>query len=151
MRHANRIAPLMPSQSYKTYEVAAPLRTHWRQATCEEAGCEAWRVGWLTVIDERTPGATTLAERQAYYIRHQSGRAFIESLDPSGHTVFDFAPGQTCFDRHNVKTDRPLVYLVKPGDHRGGVGPTRTHQRPDDWLEDFTEHQDIIATEIGKG
>ncbi len=151
MRQINRIAPLMPAGSYKTYTVAAPLVSHWRKATCEEVQCQAHTSGWLTIVDERTPGVTTLAARQAHYIRNDSGRSFIESPDESGFTVFDFAPGQSCFEPHKIKTDRPEIYLVKRGDHRtNGVTPF-THSRSDDWVEDFAIHQQTISDEIKKG
>ena len=149
MRQINRIAPLMRPGAYKTYTVAAPLASHWRKATCEEVQCQAHTAGWQTIIDERTPGVTGLALRQAHYIRNDSGRSYTESVD-AGFTVFDFAPGQNCFQAHKIKTGRPEIYLVKPGDHRTNGTPF-THTRPDDWVEDFAQHQQTISDEIAKG
>lgn len=147
-----------------------------RDLTCEEAGCEMWRAGWLTIIDERDfadvieplEGAiagpadvrrlremTDLRQKQAYYIRRLSGRSFIESRDPlTGHTVFDFAPGQSCFDRHKphrhpVRVDRPEIYRVVGGDHRGNpTGEHRVHAEPEHWVEDFAEHQERVRRQI---
>ena len=155
MRQINRPAPLMPARAYKTYTVAAPIRTHWREVTCAEAPhCKEYVNGWLTVVDERAVGETgNLAERQAYYIRHDKTRSYVESQDSSGHTVFDFAPGQKPFpphETHYIKTDRPEIYLVKPGDHRTNGTPF-THTRSDDWVEDFAIHQQTISDEIKKG
>ena len=170
MRPLTRIPPTLPVTGMKTYTAATPLATHWREATCTEHDCEAQRTGWLTIIDERhtrdvgaadTPaGSVELLEamsdqsqRQAYYIRHLSGRAFVESVDEgTGHTIFDFGPGQTCFERHVIKTDRPEIYVVRGGDWRGNPRQEgMTHASAADWVEDFSEHQDRIANRVNRG
>ena len=91
--------------------------------------------------------------QRVYYIRHLSGRSFLESKDSSGATVFDFAPGQEVFDhRHHVKIERPELFKVTGGDWRGN--PRReamTHTRPDYWAEDFAGHQDRLATRLDRG
>ncbi len=161
----NRITPGLPVADMKTYGIRAPLATHWRKATCTEAECEGHRTGWVTVIVETTPAAPAegvsvtkmmaLVDRdtmRAYYIRHLSGRSFIESTDSSGATVFDFAPGQDCFDEHRVRVERPEIFVVRGGDWRGN--PRReqmTHDRPDYWVEDFADHQDRLATRLDRG
>jgi hypothetical protein len=61
-------------------------------AACADVGCEAWRLGWETLVDERTP----LGRAQGAYIRHQSGRTFAELAD-AGITVFRF-PGRRNWD-----------------------------------------------------
>ena len=150
----------------KTYGIRAPLETHWRKASCSEVECEGHRTGWLTVIHEQTPAAPVVGEvsvrkmmalvdrdsQRAYYIRHLSRRSFLESKDSSGATVFDFAPGQDCFDEHRVRIERPELFEVRGGDWRGN--PRREqmiHNRPDLWVEDFAGHQDRIATRLDRG
>ncbi len=160
----NRITPGLPVADMKTYGIRAPLSTHWRKATCVEVECEGHRTGWLTVIVEGTvPPAEGVSVRKmmalvdrdsqrAYYIRHLSGRSFLESKDSSGATVFDFAPGQDCFEDHRIRVERPEVFVVRGGDWRGN--PRReqmTHDRPDYWVEDFAEHQDRLATRLDRG
>ncbi|MGW6502971.1 hypothetical protein [Nonomuraea angiospora] len=149
MRHVNRITPAMPAAAYKTYQIVAPLPTHWRPATCEEAQCGAYERGWRTAVDE----TTELGQRQAYYIRRLSGRRFAVDRSPEGLTVFTFEAGQSCFARHQVPLERDPFYFVKHGDFRGnplGIQPYQ-HRRGEDWVDDFAEHQDRIARQIERG
>lgn len=132
----NRIQPAGSVNEYRTFSISAPLSTHFRAATCEEAGCEAYQHGWLT---------RTVNDEQADYIRRHSGRSFTE--DERG--VFVFAPGQTCFaaSHHRVRIERDELCVVRDGDWRGNpTGKTRTHTKPEFWVEEFAEHQDFLKT-----
>ncbi|SFY52045.1 hypothetical protein [Streptomyces sp. F-1] len=147
----HRIEPQMPAAAYKTYQIVAPQSTHWVAATCAEVDCAHYLNGWQSVIDE----ATELGQRQAHYIRKQSGRAYREERRPDGLTVFTFEAGQACFNaaKHQKRTGRPELYIVRDGDHRGnprGTAP-RQHVRAADWVEDFAEHQQALANEHQKG
>ncbi|HEX6968890.1 MAG TPA: hypothetical protein VF174_08810 [Micromonosporaceae bacterium] len=135
----NRIDPALPAYAYKTYEITSPISTHFRDATCDEAGCLAQRNGWETRVDE----TTDLGQRQAHYIRQRSGRQFTERLD--GVTVFTFPPGQRCFAGHKVPLERPEIYVVRGGDWRGNPFGDRQRLSADAWVNDFGEHQDRIA------
>lgn len=132
------IEPRLPSSAYRTFQVAAPLSTHWRQATCAEFDCPKWRTGWRTGVDERTE----LGMMQAYYLRHRSGRGFREERNAAGLTVFVFEPGQSCFKaaEHRVRTERPEFFVVRHGDHRAST-VERVHSRAADWTDQFAEHQ----------
>lgn len=148
MMPGNRIDPALPAHAFQTYQVAAPPSTHWRAATCAEAGCEALRRGWRSVIDERTP----LGQRQSHYIRRESGRKFSEHRDDVGMTVFEFEAGQRCFAQHQLRLDRPEIYLVRGGDWRGNPsGQVRKHANAADWLDDFADHQGRLADTIERG
>jgi hypothetical protein len=88
-----------------------------------------------------------------------SGRQFTEEKQENGLTAFHFPPGQRCFNdpeahearipraRHEHKRplDRPELYTVGGLGHRTEVvegrhsGITRTHERPQDWVEDCNE------------
>lgn len=147
-RRAPRI-PLGP-QNYQTYGIARPIDTHFRPATCAEINCPNHTYGWKTLIDE----ATDLGQRQAYYIRKQSGRGFTEYRE-GAITVFVFDAGQRCFnsDDHKVALEREPIYLVKGGDSRGnprGIAP-RIHTRGDDWVDDFANHQLKLVDQLNKG
>ncbi|MGW3025870.1 hypothetical protein [Streptomyces sp. NPDC001221] len=140
----NRIEPNMPTGAYQTYSITAPPDTAHRSA-CERANCQAWRYGWESAIDE----STELGQRQAAYIRQQSGRTFREMKTDAGLTVFRFEPHQRCFAEHGT---RPEIYLVRDGDWRGNpTGRQRQHTRAQDWVEDFGEHQQRIADQQQKG
>lgn len=149
MRPINRITPNLPASAYRTFQIISPISTHWRPATCEEAECEQYARGWKSAIDE----TTELGQKQAWYIRKQSGRKYTESRDEQpGLTVFTFEAGQTCFaaGQHKVPLGRPEHYLVKGGDWRGNPAgiPTRKHTKPEFWIEDFNENQDrLIRTQ----
>jgi hypothetical protein len=137
-----RLEPAGPVHAYQTYQIVSPISTHFRDGTCDEAGCLAQRNGWRTTVDE----STDLGARQAHYIRKQSGRRFTESRTETGLTAFTFEAGQRCFATHKVPLERPELYVVRGGDWRGNPrGEVRRHSGPDSWVNDFAEHQDRIA------
>lgn len=148
MQHMNRIEPVMPVQAYKTFQIVAPVATHWRVATCAEVNCSAYEMGWSTSVDE----SQELGQRQAHYIRHGARRSFTESRRPDGLTEFVFGAGQTCFRPHRTRVEREEIFLVRGGDHRGNpTGQRRTYERPDQWADDFAAHQDGIARAHQRG
>ncbi|MFH9073451.1 hypothetical protein [Streptomyces alboflavus] len=139
-----RLPPQGPMQAYQTFSVRSrPDRTV--KAVCEQVGCDAWRRGWESVIDERTD----LGRAQAAYIRGQSGRTFREQRRGDGMTVFRFEAGQRCFGEHRT---RPELYVVRDGDWRGNpTGRQRTHVRPADWVEHMQEEFGRFSEDRRKG
>jgi len=146
-----RIEPLMPAHMYKTYSFVRPLRSHWRTADCEESGCTAYANGWITRVDE----SSELGRAQAHYIRHDRTRKSTEDRTPEGLTAFTFPPGQKCFQgkNHKLPIERDPVFLVKGGDHRGNPMQvtTRVCRNASEWIEDFDEHQHLLADAIKRG
>ena len=139
-----RVPPVLPVTAMQSYRIHSPRDTTVR-AACEQVGCEAWRHGWETKVDE----STNLGQFQAAYIRQSSGRTFTELRTAEGMTVFRFEPGQRCFADHQTWPER---FIVRDGDWRGNpTGRQRVHQRAADWVEDFGEHQQRLkdATERG--
>jgi hypothetical protein len=143
MHRLTRIEPAGPVQAYKTYAIAAPP-DRLVVTACEDAGCLAWRYGWETVLNE----STDLGRAQAAYVRHQSGRTFTESRTGAGLTVFRFESGQRCFAEHCT---RPVTFAVRRGDWRGNLGLIRQFDRPDQFVEDFGEHQQRLADQLERG
>jgi hypothetical protein len=146
----NHFPPALPVHAMKTYQIAAPLPTHWRPVTCEEAGCPAFRHGWQSFIDE----TTGMGQRQAHYIRRESKRKFTETRNEAGITEFTFEAGQSCFrsDQHRGRNERPERYLVRGGDFRGNPArDLREHRNADDWRDDFASHQGRLRDAIEKG
>ena len=52
-----RLEPAMRPDQYRTFQVTAPLATHWAPASCEEFDCQAWlesldRTGQTGVVIE---------------------------------------------------------------------------------------------------
>lgn len=142
--------PGLRPEEYRTYQITAPLSTHWRVASCEEVRCAQAEFGWRMRVDL----STELGRRQAHYIKYDSGRNFThEKEGDAGMVVLTFPSGQECFQSHKVRLDREERYIVKGGDHRGnprGVKP-RIHTKPEHWVEDFAENQDAIAEIQRKG
>ncbi|MFF5842114.1 hypothetical protein ACFY74_11675 [Streptomyces massasporeus] len=142
-----RIEPAMGPEMYKSYAMVSPLSTHTRQATCEEVGCDQYRRGWRVRVESLTPDLLHAART--------SGRKYTEQSVAEGETYLVFEAGQACFkaSTHRAPIGRQPLYLVRDGDHRGNPRGTkaRLHQRAEDWVEDFAEHQQALADEIKKG
>ncbi|MGW3135894.1 hypothetical protein [Streptomyces sp. NPDC001139] len=143
----NRIQPAMPPQAYKTFAMVSPIETHMRQATCAEVGCDHYTQGWKVHVEALTPDLLHAAKT--------SGRRFREEHVAEGHTYLVFEAGQACFkaSTHRAPIGRPPIFLVRDGDFRGNPRGTQTrrYDRPDQWVDDFATHQDMLADEIRKG
>lgn len=143
-----RIEPLMPASAYKTYGMSMPLRTHWRAATCEEVGCQAFSSGWVSTFDL----GTELGAKQYAYCRQDKTRSF--SAQRAGTTLIKlvYGPGNRCFQAgdHRLPLERPGRFYVADGDFRAKT-VARVHASAENWVEDFSEHQDRINTEIQRG
>lgn len=146
MIELSRPQPLMDAAAYKTYEMRSPLATHFRPATCAEVDCPYYLNGWQVHVE-------SLAENVLYAVQH-SGRKYTVQKVADGETYLKFEPGQMCFRHklHRKREDRPPLYVVRDGDHRGNpTGRGRQHTSPEDWIDDFATHQQAIADEIKKG
>ncbi len=136
-----------PATAYKTYGIVAPLSTHWRPATCVEVDCCDYLNGWQS--------AFAPDDQRADYVRRHSGRRFVESRTDDGRVLFTFAQGQTCFRAadHRIRVGRPELFVVRDGDRRGNPFGTTpyVHSRPQDWVEDFAEHQAKVALVVERG
>jgi hypothetical protein len=145
MRELNRVAPVGPTQAYKTYSIIVPKATHTRPATCEEVDCPNYLNGWKTILSLSTQAGLIHTVKN-------SGRGHTELVD-GDLVTFTFAPGQTCFQvsKHRIQVQQEL-YVVRGGDHRGNpTGMKRIHQKPLDWVEDFALHTNKISDELRKG
>lgn len=144
-----QIQPTTPARAMQTFQVVAPKSTHTRVGTCEEVECRAYKNGWQMKIDL----GTELGQRQARYIKHDSGRAYKVIDQRDGLVTLEFSGGQPCFAEHRVRLERPEIYRVKGGDFRGNPLkiPTRVHKKPEFWVEEFAENQDRIAKAIERG
>ena len=84
-----------------------PLKTHWREATCEEVSCPGFLLGFTTMLDE----SVQVHKDNADWIRYKSQMSFSEELGEEGLTTFTFPQGQDCWEgkagKHRVKTGRP--------------------------------------------
>lgn len=136
-------------EAYQTFQIHAPKETHTVPATCEEVECDQYAKGWMMKLDL----GTDLGQKQAYYIKHHSGRAYEVTNQRDGLVTLTFRGGQPCFREHRRDIERDPLFRVKGGDKRGNPLriPTRTHKKPEFWVEEFAENQDRIATAQQKG
>lgn len=140
----NRIDSPIGPENIRTFQILAPVSTHFRPATCAEADCPDHIRGWITVLE--------LGDDRAEYVRRSSGRSFVETRDAT-HVTFTFKAGQTCFRPHRIRVDRPEIFIARDGDYRGnprGTEPYR-HKRAVDWADEFAENQDRIITAHERG
>jgi len=142
-----RMPPALPSSAMTTYQILAPLATHWRAASCEEVGCLAHHHGWVTVVDE----ATELGQRQAHHIRSVSRRPYTQERREDGRTSFRFGAGLECFAEHRIRIERPEHFLRRAGDWRGTTGRPYLHTSADSWVDDMQTNQDRLARIIKRG
>lgn len=122
----------------RQYLIAAPRSTHWRPATCAEVDCPQHVHGWRTVVDV----STELGQRQAHYIRRESGRRFTETQTGPTFWQFDFEPGQSCFGQHSARTEMPHIFAMRPNTLERST--PRIHSGSDAWLDDFATHQESL-------
>jgi len=141
-----RLPPAGPAAAYQTFQIASPLETHWRPATCAEVNCEQHLHGWRVRLDGLSD-----ADRWAI---HNSGRHFVRHDVAAGETWLVFEPGQDCFAaaEHRVPLGKPELYVVRGGDWRGN--PTREfrqHTSAESWVDEFAANQDKVAEVIERG
>lgn len=130
------------------YRILNPIDSHFRPATCEEVSCQHFLEGWQSLIDE----STNLGQKQAHYIREESGRGFTEHRSEAGLTVFTFPPGQRCFAAAQHRTNvglRPVFAVDRVND--SGRIARRVHSSADSWGDDLHTHTDNLLGEISKG
>lgn len=136
MQHMNRIPPQGKVQDYKTYQISAPLRTHWRPATCAEVNCPQYEKGWQVRVENLTA--------EMLHAAKTSGRKYTELHVAEGETWLVFEAGQACFraSMHRTKLDRQEIYIARDGDWRGNpTGRVLKHTRPEHWIEDMNDNQ----------
>ena len=139
----NRIQPQGQVQDYKTYGMVVPP-THWRKATCAEVGCKSYANGWRTRVED--------LDAEQLHLAKNCGRKYTVLSIQEGETWLLYEAGQPCFaaSTHQVRLDKPELFLVRGGDWRGTVGEVQ-RRTPDDWVDDFATHQDKIARQIERG
>lgn len=140
------VNPAVGPQHYRTFKISAPIKSHWRKATCEEYECDGYVHGFVTTVDV----STDLGQRQYHYLTHDRSRRY--SLQHVGESLYKFVygPGFRCFSMadHRVPIGRPPMLLVAEGDWRGNPRqiPTRVHSRVEDWVDHYQTQADRVRT-----
>jgi hypothetical protein len=135
----------------RAYAVAMPLATHWGPATCEDVDCEAYILGWATVLPVGSDHIEVLKK---------SGRSYTEERQEGGLIKFTFPPGQPCFkaSTHWAQTGRPGLYVHGardeiervPQSHRSAHGYGIRPIEQGEWHERFAENLEHLARERGQ-
>lgn len=130
-REINRVTPALPAELMQTHQVAMPLTTHWRRATCEEVGCLNHRHGWTL--------ASTGLDDEDMALLKQSGRRWYEEPSDAG-PVLVFEAGQPCLaaSEHRIQMDRPPLFIARDGDFRGN--PRQTEPTVFSGADPFADH-----------
>lgn len=138
----------LPDRFYKTYQIAQPLDTHFRRATCEEVGCEAYEKGWTYRKSDLIAGGL-------YEIVTKAGKRYRETrLDDSAEVYVVFEPGQACFQaaKHKVSLEREQLFFAGRG--AGALYSSRKANQfanGEEWADSFAHHQDIISQVFEEG
>lgn len=142
-----RIAPKMDPRAYRSFEVHAPLATHYRNASCREMECQHYLSGWVSRFDT----ATGEGRRWAVAVK-RSGRRY-QYREEGTVVTFYFGPGQSCFQApHKVETGKPEIYVVRDGDWRGNPTGNKVRVgRPLEFVERMAENLDNLDSAIRRG
>lgn len=146
MQYMNRIPLQGGVQDYKTYQIVAPLSTHWEPATCQQVGCPDYANGWRVRVEGLPP--------EMLHAAKNSGRRYRELEVAQNDNWLVFEAGQPCFraSEHRRLLDKQEIFIARDGDYRGNpTGVVRRHTSPEFWLEDFSEHQERIAQQTQQG
>lgn len=141
MRRARNPLPPVPARMLQTYQILSPAKTHFRAATCEEAGCLNYINGWKTVVPTGSDHVETA---------RRSGRRHVETRMPEGLTEFVFEAGQPCFQAHThrVPVGRPELFVVRRGRGAGDrSGPRRQftgRTAGEEWVEHSAGHLESL-------
>lgn len=137
--------PQASPYAYETFQVRAPLATHWRPATCQEIDCEQYRNGWAVHVEQVGP--------ELAHAARTSGRRFDEHRIGEGQTYLVFEPGQQCFESttHTVRLEREELYVLRGGDWRGNPSGQRHDLSPTSWTDAFGANQESLADEARRG
>jgi hypothetical protein len=149
-RFAQRVEPKLPPGAMQTYDVSAPLETHWRSATCAEVECKAFMQGWSSDVLDGSVDEARLAK--AYESDFRRGAIRGEKLE-TGFIRYHFPAGTACFRQawHKLPLERPALFMVRSGDWRGTDGVIRRFATGADWVDHFATHLDGISERVSRG
>jgi hypothetical protein len=142
----------LPVTATKTYELRAPVRSHFRKATCKEIDCPAYLYGWATTVLAGSDDESTVL-KAASGVVDGLRRYWTRQPEAGGFVRYVFLAGQACFaaSSHVVTLEREPLYVVRGGDWRADTGLIRQHTAGEFWVEDFAENQGRLATHIERG
>lgn len=143
-RPLQRVTPQMPTHNYQTFQVASPLETHYRQASCAEVDCDQYLNGWRLRIDGLPPDLLHIAKN--------SGRQYTMERISETETWLVYPAGQTCFKApHRTSLERPEFYRIGRGDYRSYSVHSARSVSTEEWLDRFRTNQDNLLEILKRG
>lgn len=152
----NAIPPALPAAAMQTYSIRQKLR----KATCEDVNCHQYRDGFMVLADENDVEPGGGAQRAAWIRNNRRGFREQMGCDIPGFeisstiTVFVFPPGNRCFAEHKSSYDDETMqsFARRGGDFRGNPrGDLLRMPNAQAWVDDFGEHQEVLADRLKEG
>mgnify|MGYP003647223834 CR=1 FL=1 len=102
----------MKYMGQQQFQLNVPLQSHWEPADCAADNCGNYEFGWRITVDPSfvLNDGTKFGQMQYDYIKHKSGRIFIETIVEDNKVLFVFPSGQQCFEQH-VRKKNPTAAL----------------------------------------
>lgn len=134
--------PTIPAHKMTSFEIAAPVATHWRKATCAEVDCPDYRLGWTIPLSSTKPSDIDLFKAKGF--------RFV-SVDSAQGPVLLFEAGQPCFRAsiHRTRLDREELFLQRPGDWRVSLQESKSLGKPV-IFSSADAFADALHTQLGK-
>lgn len=137
-----RPTPALPAGDMQTHQIAAPMATHWRPASCEELACLDYLHGWAVPLAGKDEG-------DLWQLEH-CGRRYRRGELPGYGEAYIYEAGQPCFraSEHRTRTDRPELFIVRRGDWRvtareaAQAGQLTRFSGADAWADHLHGHLD---------
>jgi hypothetical protein len=149
----NRLVPELGPEHYKSYSLSAPLKSHWKKATCEEYECDEFVYGYVLTLYT----GDSMFEERYYYLTHDKTRKHSMQRVSDACIKFIYGPGNDGMGQvhaeHRVPIGRPPFLIVAEGDFRGNPRGTRPlfHRRVEDWIDDSANQFDRLRTALQQG
>ena len=136
-----RIEPRLPVTAVKTYQLTQQMRP----ATCAEAACPEYLNGWRLRVE-------ALSAQDVHVATH-CGRKYRKVSVTAGETWLVFEAGQPCFraTQHRARVEREERFIIRGGDHRANPQGDIRETTPAGWVDDFGEHQEVLADRLERG
>lgn len=142
----NRVPVKLEAASMTTYALEMPFKTHSRPISCAQALCQKRENGWKMGYDLTKPEAVAAANLIA-----GMGKKYTHEIIGT-NVIFTFEAGQDCFEGHSVSLEREPFYIKRNGDWRGNPrNELMQHDNGENWVDDFANHQDKLATRLEQG
>src|SRR5882762_5205038 len=147
----------LPAKDRQTFIYSAPIATHYRTVTCQEAAqwgeCKHYTEGFVLPLTPDKDVALIVSQLNAAHYKFSLCDTPLGF--PPGTQTFFFPAEQQCLESrgnpHKIPLDRPPKLAVVRGDFREYDRTTlERYSNAGDWVDKFRNHQDSLDNEIRK-